>query len=205
MPSESSQTGILFRYDFLGRSGLEAPGCDDFPFEYPSEPCRRNRILTLCGDYVSSDPRVDDVQIGQTEMIQFVCDMVEQCVRITIGHAIPPAARRDADGHAITAPHRNQCFHHLKEEAGAIFDRTALHISSPVDATLQKLIRQDAVTRVKLNAIESSGFGVLGRFAIIFDNARNFCDVERAGTRRLTPTMRRRLQYRWILPIFRVD
>jgi hypothetical protein len=93
----------------------------------------------------------------------------------------------------------------LKDEAGPIFDRTAIHISSPVDAILQKLIRQVAVTSVKLNAIESSGFGVLGRFAIIFDNARNFCDVERAVRRRLTPTMGRRLQYRWILPIFRVD
>jgi hypothetical protein len=93
----------------------------------------------------------------------------------------------------------------LKKEARPIFDRTAIHISSPVDAILQKLIRQVAVTRVKLNAIESSGFGVLGRFAIIFDNARNFCDVERAVRRRLTPTMGRRLQYRWILPIFRVD
>src|ERR1700693_3258788 len=203
MASETNQIGILFLNSFLARSGLEAPGCDDFPFEYPSAPCRRNRILTLCGDYVSSYPRFDDVQIDQTELIQFLYDIVEQCVRITIGHAIPPSARRDADGHAITAPHRNQCFHHLKEEAGAIFDRTAIHISSPVDAILQKLIRQVAVTSVKLNAIESSGFGVLGRFAIIFDNARNFYDVERAVRRRLTPTMRRRLQYRWILPIFR--
>src|ERR1700676_2871810 len=131
MPPESNKIGIAFFYDFLGRSGFEAPSCDDVPFEYLSEPCRRNRILTLCDDYVSSYSRLDDVQIGQTELIQFLYDIVEQCVRITIGHAIPPAARRDADGHAITAPHRNQCFHHLKEEAGAIFDRTAIHISSP--------------------------------------------------------------------------
>src|SRR5216684_8695618 len=205
MPAEGNHVCISFLYDFLSRSGFKAPGCDDFPIEYLSEPCRRNRILTLCDDYVSSYPRLDDVQIGQTELIQFLCHIVEQFLWITIRHAIPPAARRDADSHAVTAPHRHQCFHHLKEEAGAIFDRTAITISSAVDAILQKLIRQVAVTSVKLNAIESSGFGVLGRFAIIFDNPRNFCDVERAVRRRLTPTMGRRLQYRWILPIFRVD
>ena len=65
MPPESNQIGISFLYDLLGRSGFEAPGCDDFPFEFLSEPCRRNRILTLCDDYVSSCPRFDDVQMAR--------------------------------------------------------------------------------------------------------------------------------------------
>src|SRR5260370_17680345 len=185
MPPERNQVGISFFYDFLSRSRFEGTGLDGFPLEIFAESERCNRILTLWGDYVSSYPRFDDVQIGQTKLIQFLCDIVEQCVWITIGHAIPPAARRDSDSHAVTAPHRNQCFHHLKQEAGAIFDRTAIHISSPVDAILQQLIRQVAVTSVKLDAIESSGFGVLGRFAIIFDNARNLCDLERAVRRGL--------------------
>src|SRR5258708_30839513 len=171
MPAEGNKVCISFLYDFLSRSGFKAPGCDDFPIEYLSEPCRRNGILALCDDYVSSYPRLDDVQISQTELIQFLCDIVEQCVWITIGHAIPPAARRDSDSHAVTAPHRNQCFHHLKKEARPVFDRTAIHISSPVDAILQKLIGKVAVTRVKRNAIESSGFGWLGGVAMIFDNA----------------------------------
>src|ERR1700676_928897 len=196
MPPERNQVGISVLYDFLSRSGFKATGCDDFPLEYLSVPCRCNRILTLCDDYISSYPRLDDVQIGQTEPIQFLCDIVEQCLRITIGHAIPPAARRDADSHAVTVPHRSQCLNHLKQEAGPIFERTAIHIGSPVDTILQKLIRQIAVTRVKLNAIKSGGFGALGRFAIFFDNAWDFCDAERAVRRRLTPTMGRRLLYR---------
>src|ERR1700675_163682 len=201
MPPERNHVGISVLYDFLSRSGFKAPGRDDFPLEYLSEPCRRNRILPLGNDYVSSYPWLDDVQIGQTELIQFFCDIVEQCLWITIGHAIPPAARRDADSHAVTAPHRNHRFNHLKQEARPIFERTAIHIGSPVDAILQKLIRQVAVTRVKLNAIKPGGFGVLGRFAIIFDDARDFCDEERAVRRRLTPTIGGRLFYRWILPI----
>src|SRR5271170_6322486 len=138
MSPESNQVGIAVLDDFLSRSGFKATSCNDFSFEYLSKPRRRNCILTLCRDYVSSYPRLDDVQIGQTELIQFVCDIVEQCVWITIGHAIPPAARRDADGHAITAPHRNQCFHHLKQEARPILERTAINIGSLVDAILQK-------------------------------------------------------------------
>src|SRR5260370_13406085 len=70
MPPESNQIGVSFLYDFLGRSGFAAPGCDDFPFEYLSEPCRRNRILTLRVDYVSSYSRFDDVRIGYAELIQ---------------------------------------------------------------------------------------------------------------------------------------
>src|SRR6266403_5438002 len=193
MPPEGNQVCISFLYDFLSRSGFKAPGGDNFPIEYLSEPCRGNRILTLCDDYISSYPRLDDVQIGQTELIQFLRDIVEQCLWITIGHAIPPAARRDADSHAVTAPHRNHRFDHLQQEARPIFDRTAITIGSPVDAILQKLIRQVAVTRVKLNAIKPGGFGVLGRFTVIFDNARGFCDEERAVRRRLTPTTGGRL------------
>jgi hypothetical protein len=42
------------------------------------------------------------------------------------------------------------------------------------------LIRQVAVTRVKLNAIKTGGLCVLGRFAIILDDPRDFSDVKRA-------------------------
>jgi hypothetical protein len=58
----------------------------------------------------------------------------------------------------------------LKQEAGPIFDATTIGIGALVDAVLQKLIRQVAVTRVKLNAIKTSGFCALGRFAIILDD-----------------------------------
>src|SRR5260370_2232966 len=147
MPAEGNHVCISFLYDFLSRSGFKAPGCDDFPIEYLSEPCRRNRIVTLCDDYVPSYPRLDDVQIGQTEPIQFLCDIVAQYLWITITHAIPPTARRDADSHAVTAPHRSQCFNHLKQETGPIFERTAITIGSPFDAILKKLSRQVTVTR----------------------------------------------------------
>src|SRR5258708_765038 len=105
----------------------------------------------------------------------------------------------------VAAPHRNHCVYHLKQEAGAIFDRTTVHVGSFVYAILQKLIGQVAITSVKFNAIKARGFCALGGFAVILDNARDFSDVQRTVRRRLLPTMRRRLFYRWILPILRVD
>jgi hypothetical protein len=81
----------------------------------------------------------------------------------------------------------------LKQEARPILKGTAITIGTPVNAILQKLIRQVAVTRVKLNAIKSRGRGALSGLAIIVYNAGDFCDVERAVRRGLTPTMRRRL------------
>src|SRR5580658_1776424 len=105
----------------------------------------------------------------------------------------------------VAAPHRNHCVYHLKQEAGAIFDRTTVHIGSLVDAILQKLIGQVAITSVKFNAIKTRRFCTLGGFAIILNDPRDFSDVQRAVRRRLLPSMTRRFQYRWILPILRVD
>jgi hypothetical protein len=69
MPPECNKVGVSVVYDFLSCSGFEASGGDYCPFEYLSEPCRRNLILSLCDDYVSSYPWLDDVQIGETEPI----------------------------------------------------------------------------------------------------------------------------------------
>jgi hypothetical protein len=94
MPPEGNQVGTPILYDFLSRSGFEAPGCDDCPLEDLSEPCRRNRILMLRDDYVSSylrlddvQTRLDDVQIGQTEPIQFLRDTSRSRARpsVTVG------------------------------------------------------------------------------------------------------------------------
>src|SRR5260370_40894776 len=78
-------------------------------------------------------------------------------------------------------------------------------MGSLVDAILQKLIGQVAITRVKLNAVKTGGLCALGRFAIVLDDAWDFSDVKRAVRRRLLPSTRRGLFYRWILPILRVD
>ena len=69
----------------------------------------------------------------------------------------------------------------MKQEAGSVLDRTTVHIGPLIDAILQKLIGQVAVTCVKFDAIKTRGFCALGRFAIILNDLRNLSDVERVA------------------------
>src|SRR5882724_351205 len=205
IPSEGDQIRIALSNSGLGSVRFKTPSSNHLSREYLSQPRGRNVPLALGDQHVSFYAWFDDVQVSESKVVQLLCYVVKQRDRITIRYPIPSSAGRDAHRDTVAAPHRNHCFNHLKQEAGSILDRTTIHIASLVDAILQKLIGQVAVTRVKLNAIKTRGFCALGRFAIILDNARDFSDVKRAVRRRLEPTMRRRLFYRWILPILRVD
>src|SRR6266478_5374993 len=205
MPSEGHQIGITLSNSSLGSVWFKSARRNNRSCENLSQSRRGDVPLALGDQHVPLDARLNDVQVSEFKSVQLLCQVVEQRGRIAIRDSIPSSAGRDAHRDMVAAPHRNQRFHHLKQEAGSIFDRTTIHIGSLVDAILQKLIGQVAVTRVKLNAIKTSGFCALGRFAIILDDARDFSDVKSAVRRRLEPTMRRRLSYRWILPILRVD
>jgi hypothetical protein len=114
--------------------------------------------LALGDEDVTFDAWLNDVQVRESKVVQLLCDVVEQRDRIAIRDFIPSSTGRDAHSDAVAAPDRNHCFHHLKQEAGSIFDRTTVHIGSLVDAVLQKLIGQVAVTRVKLHAIKTRRF-----------------------------------------------
>src|SRR5258708_37094721 len=205
VPSEGNQICIAVSDSSLGGIRFKTSRRNDLSRENLSQPRGRNVPLTLGDQHVPFDAWFDDVQVRESKAVQLLSDIVKQRERSAIRYPIPASAGRDTHRNTVAARHRNHCVYHLKQEAGPIFDGTTIHIGSLVDAILQKLIGQVAVTRVKLNAIKTSGFCPLGRFAIILDDARDFSDVKRAVRRRLLPTMRRRLFYRWILPILWVD
>src|SRR5882762_7093184 len=205
MPSEGDQIRIAHCNSSLGSGRFKTSSRNNLSRENLSQPRGRNVPLALGDQHVPFNTWFDDVQVRKTKAIQLFCEVVKQCDRIAIRYPVPSSAGRDAHRDAVAAPHRNQSFNHLKQEAGSIFDRTTVHIASLVDAILQKLIGQVAVGRVKLNAVKTRGFCALGGFAIVLDNARYFFDFKRAVRRRLQPTVRRRFFYRWILPILRVD
>src|SRR5258708_6673917 len=202
--SEGDQNRIAHCNRSLGWVRFKTPSRNNLSRENLSQPRGRNVPLALGDQHVPFNAWFDDVQISESKVVQLLCDVIKQRDRITIRYPIPSSAGRDAHRDMIAAPHRNHCFNYLKQEAGSIFDRTTVHIGSLVDAILQKLIGQVAVTRVKLNAIKTRRFCTPGGFAIVVDNARNFSDVQRAVRRRLLPSVRRRLFYRWIVPILRV-
>src|ERR1700674_2140448 len=193
MPSEGNQIRSALCNSSLGRVRFKTSSRNDLSHEYLSQPRGGNVPLALGDQHVSFDAWFDDVQVSESKVVQLLCDVVKQRDRIAIRYPVPSSAGRDAHRDTVAAPHRNHCFNHLKQEAGSILDRTTVHIGPLIDAILQKLIGQVAVTRVKLNAVKTGGFSVLRGFAIILDNARDFFDFKRAVRQRRQQTGRRRV------------
>src|SRR3984893_8884116 len=189
MPSEGDQIRIALSNSSLGSVRFKTPSRNNPSRENLSQPRARNVPLALGDQHVPFNAWLDDVQISESKVVQFLCDVVKQCDRITIRYPIPSSAGRDAHRDTVATPHRNHCFNHLKQEAGSIFDRTTVHIGSLVDAILQKLIGQVAVTRVKLDAVKPRRFRALGSLAVVLDHTWNFCNVERPMRRGLGPTV----------------
>src|SRR6266478_6490122 len=158
MPSEGDQIRIALSNSSLGSVRFKTPRRNNLSRENLSQPRGRNVSLALGDQHVPFDAWFDDVQVSESKAVQLLCDVVKQRDWIAVRYSIPSSAGRDAHRDTVAAPYRNQCFHHLKQEAGSIFDRTTIHIGSLVDAILQKLIGQVAVTRVKLNAVKTRGF-----------------------------------------------
>src|SRR5712671_3398282 len=196
IPSEGDQIRIALSNSSFGGVRFKTPSSNHLSREYLSQPRGRNVPLALGDEHVSFDAWFDDVQVSESKVVQLLCYVVKQRDRITIRYSVPSSAGRDAHRDTVAAPHRNHCFNHLKQEAGSVLDRTTVHIGPLIDAILQKLIGQVAVTRVKLNAVKTGGFCTLRGFAIILDNGRDFFHFKRAVRRRLQPTVRRRVFYR---------
>src|SRR4029077_1571810 len=203
--SEGDQVCIAVSNSGFGGVGFKTSRRNDLSSKDLSQPCGRNGPLTLGDEDVPLDAWFDDVQVRESKATQLLCDIVKQRNRVAVRYSIPSSAGRDAHRDTVSAPHRNHCVYHLQQEAGAILDRATIHVGSLVDAILQKLIGQVAVTRVKLDAIKSGSLCALAGFAIVLDDARDFSDVQSAVRRRLLPSLRRRFQYCWILPILRVN
>src|SRR5260370_34555826 len=138
IPSEGDQIRIALSNSSLGSVRFETTTRNNLSRENLSQPRARNVPLALGDQHVPFNAWFDDVQISESKMVQLLCDVVKQRDRITIRYPIPSSAGRDAHRNTVAAPHRNQCFNHLKQEAGSIFDRTTVHIDSLLDAILQK-------------------------------------------------------------------
>ena len=205
MTAERHQIGIALLEDRLGTLRFETSRGDDFPLEDLAQPLRCNRRLAFCDEHVTLHSRFNNVEICEPEAVQLPDQVVEQRSRVAVRHPVKRSARANAHRNPVAAPHRRDRLHNFQHEAAAVFDRTAIGIGSLIAAVLQKLIGQIAVGSVKFDALKARGSGSLRGLAIILDDARDFSDVQRAVRRRLLPSVRRRLFYRWILPILRLD
>ncbi len=65
------------------------------------------------------------------------------------------AARRQVHAHAARAPYRYAGVDHFHQQAGAVFQRTAVLVGALVGAVLQELVQQVAVGGMHFNAVKA--------------------------------------------------
>src|SRR5260370_10306943 len=122
VPSEGNQVRIAVSNSSLSGVRLKTSRRYDLSRENLSQPRGRYGPLTLGDQDVPFDTWFDDVQVCESKAVQLLCHVVKQRGRVAIRYSIPSSAWRDAHRNTVPAPHRNQRFHDLKQEAGSILD-----------------------------------------------------------------------------------
>jgi hypothetical protein len=205
MALERNHVSIALVHNRLGSIGFESTRGNDFPFEDLAQLRRRNRCLPIYDEHVAFDLRFNNVEECQSEPVQLLCNVIEECGRVAVRHRVPRYARSNTHSDAIAAPHRYHCFHYFQQEAKTVLDRPTIGVGALVATILQELIGQIAVGGVKFDPVKARSFGSLGSFAIVLDDARDFFDVERPMRRGLGPTAGRGNAGRRLKPVVRSD
>jgi hypothetical protein len=91
---------------------------------------------------------------------------------------------------SISAPHRYLRLYNFEKKACPVFDSAAVGIGALVATILEKLIWQIVVGGMQFDSVEACGFREFGGFAIVFDQALDFGNIERSMRRGLDPTTR---------------
>src|SRR6266404_7659066 len=156
MTAERDQVGVAVGHRGLRRIGFKPTRGDDRSVEDFAQLLRGNRTLPFGDQFATLDPRFDDVEIGQLEVVESLGDVAEQSARVAICHAVEGSARRDPDADATGTPDANERLDHLEKEPGAVFDRAAIAVGSLVAVVLKELIDQMAIGSHKLDAVETS-------------------------------------------------
>ena len=104
MAAERDQAGITVDNGGLRRSGFEPARGDNRAVEDLAQLLRGDRALPF-GDHLATlHPGLNDMEIGQLDVVESFCDVAEQSARIAIRHAVEGAARRNAHADSVGAP-----------------------------------------------------------------------------------------------------
>src|ERR1700720_1464756 len=104
MAAEGDQAGITVDNGGLCRSGFEPARGDNRAVEDLAQLLRGDRALPF-GDHLATlHPGLNDMEIGQLDVVESFCDVAEQSARIAIRHAVEGAARRNAHAGTRSAP-----------------------------------------------------------------------------------------------------
>src|SRR5258706_54257 len=187
MTPEGNQVSVSFLDDGLGTIGFESTRSYDFPFKNLAQSRCRNGPVTFCDEHVAFDSRFNDVKVPEAELVQLFANVIEQSGRVTVRHRVPRAAGTNSHGNAISTPHRGKRFHYFEKETRPVLDRPAIGVRALVAAILQEFIGQIAVGGMKFDSVKTSNSRALCGLAIVFDQPRDLCNVERPMRRGLCP------------------
>jgi hypothetical protein len=111
------------------------------------------------------DYAFDDVQIGQTEIIQALHRMDIGPLGVAVQTAvIDRAERRQANADALTAADADDCRRRFEQGSDPILPRSAIGVVPFIGAVPQKPLDQVPVGRVDFDAVEAGSEGVLCRW-----------------------------------------
>ncbi len=88
----ADQAGDAVRDGGLRRVRLEPAGRDDRPLEDLSQLLCSDRPHAFGDQIVALDPGLDEVEIGEVELIEALSDVAEQIPWVTVGHSVERAA-----------------------------------------------------------------------------------------------------------------
>ncbi len=126
---------------------------------------------------------VTQIEEGDAAALELLRHVFHQGARVGVDHVVERHQGRDAQADAVGAEHFDGGIHHLKQQARAVFQRTAVLIGAIADAVAQELVEQIAVGAVHLHRIEAGIAGILGGGAEQLDDAGQLADFETARRR----------------------
>src|SRR5580704_2085702 len=144
--------------------------------------------------------------IGQPKDVEPLCNITEQCTRITVPHAVVGPAWRDADADTVCIPDRDQRLDHIDQKSRSVFDRAAVAVGALVAVVLEKLVDQMTIGGHNFNAVEPCTLRVDGGGTVLLDDNSDLRCLQRSMRRRSRKkTVRGHDEYVGIGPISRID
>src|SRR6185295_7825184 len=126
----------------FSRVGIEPASRDDPPLKDLPKLHRRDGTLALGHDHVPLHPRLDDVQVRETEPIELLGDIPEEGLWAAIAHAVECPARAEPDSDTVTSPHRRNRLNHLKEQPGPVRNGATVFVGPMVAPVLKELVEK---------------------------------------------------------------
>src|ERR1700730_4802229 len=105
MTGESNQVGVTSREGCFGGVGVKSSGAHEDTSVSLAQVVSGDRAAIFIDKGESVYTRLDNVKVGQREIVQPLGNIAKQCVRITVTDALEGTSRCQTDGNPVRTPH----------------------------------------------------------------------------------------------------